>query len=702
MTEDRDGNLWVASDCGAHKIARNGFTGYVLADGLGQTQINSIFENRDGALFVISRFGEINHTKRIINKFDGARFQSVEPNLPSSIWYTGWGWGQTITQDHFGEWWVPTGFGLFRFPKVERIEELARARPQFMRMVGDVSNRTEIFRLYEDSRGDVWMATTGTHFRLLRWERATGIVHDHTAETGVPPDTNFTAFREDRAGNLWIGTSEGGGLLRYRDGTFKRFTVADGAPPGWIIWLYLDHAGRLWIASQLGGLNRIDDPAADTLRVVKYTTLDGLTSNNIRSITEDEWGRIYAGTGHGVDRLDPETGRVKQFTVADGLPKGIIEHAYRDRHGALWFGSLFGLSRFVPEKQESRSPPSVYLTGLHIEGVAQRVSELGETNLPQLELASEQNQLSIDFVGMGASLGEEINYQYRLEGTEGDWSAPTSVRTINYAKLAPGAYRFVVRAVNADGQLSPAPATLTFNVAAPIWMRWWFGATIALALGLTAFMLYRYRVARLLEVANMRTHIATDLHDDIGANLTKIAILSEVAQQQLGNGAAQPGSPLSSIARISRESVAAMSDIVWAINPHRDHLIDLVRRMRQHADELFTLRDIKLHFSAPDMERNLKLGVDVRRDLFLIFKEAVNNAARHANPTQVKIELCAEGSWLSLQIVDDGIGFDPLIESEGQGLASMRRRAQSLGGTLSVESQAAQGTKIKLEIPYTR
>ena len=141
---------------------------------------------------------------------------------------------------------------------------------------------------------------------------------------------------------------------------------------------------------------------------------------------------------------------------------------------------------------------------------------------------------------------------------------------------------------------------------------------------------------------------------------------------------------------------------MWAINPQRDHLIDLVRRMRQHAEEMFTLRDIELRFSAPDVERNLKLSVDVRRDFFLIFKEAVNNAARHADCTEVEIELRAEGSWLSLQIVDDGVGFDPLIESEGQGLVSMRRRAQSLGGTLAVESQAARGTKIKLKIPYTR
>ena len=164
-----------------------------------------------------------------------------------------------------------------------------------------------------------------------------------------------------------------------------------------------------------------------------------------------------------------------------------------------------------------------------------------------------------------------------------------------------------------------------------------------------AYAVYRYRVARLLEMANMRTRIATDLHDDIGANLTRIALLSEVAKQ----GAEQDG-PLASITRIARESVSSMSDIVWAINPKRESLIDLTRRMRQHADEIFTQRGIELRFTAPNATDSRKLGVDVRRDLLLIFKEAVNNAARHSNCSVVDIALKAEGSRLVLTVADNG------------------------------------------------
>jgi ligand-binding sensor domain-containing protein/signal transduction histidine kinase len=708
VTEDRDGNLWIASACGAQKVARNGFIGYGPADGLRQTQVNSIFEDRDGALLVITYLGGINRSKRIINRFDGARFQSVAPNLPAAESYPGWGWSQSITQDHLGEWWVPC-FGLYRFPKVKHIEELARAHPQFINTVGEDSDSTEVFRLYEDSHGDMWIATTERHFSLLRWERATNTVHDHTAETGVRPQTDFIFFREDRAGNLWIGTSKGE-LLRYHNGKFRRFTTDDGVPPGWIIWLYIDHAGRLWIGSQLGGLNRIDDPTAEVLRIKKYTTLEGLSSNNIRSIIEDAWGRIYAGTGHGVDRLDVETGAVKHFTVADGLPKGIIEHAYRDRQGALWFGSMFGLSRVVPEQQESRTLPSVYITGLRIEGVARRISELGETNLPQFDLPANETQVSVDFVGLGASVGEELRYQYILEGAGREWSAPTTERTINYATLAPGTYRFQVRAINADGQGSQTPASFAFNIAAPIWMRSWFWALVTLAAGLGTYVLYRYRVARIVFVANMRTSIATDLHDDIGSGLSRMAILSEVVKQQMGATSQESVPMLTEIAESARTLVSSMRDIVWAIDPRHDNLSNVVFRVRQFASDILEPQQIKLDFRASSELDKVKLDPEQRRHLFLIFKEALNNIARHADCRSVLVEITVRHTGLTATVRDDGRGFKSTSPQDtptdgrggGHGLENMHLRATELGGYLTVDSGLSRGTALTLRIPLKK
>ena len=714
VTEDRDGNMWVASQCGATKVVRNGFTGYGLADGLGTPYINSIFENRDGELFVINSaevLSAMGNIGRRINRFDGGRFTSVAPNLPPFIDYHGWGWGQTITQDHLGEWWIPTGNRLYRFPKVKRIEQLASVKPKAVYDVRDGLPVGEVFRVYEDSRGDVWAATTGRRFGLLRWERATNRFHDYTEATGAPPGTDFTAFGEDRAGNLWIGTAEGGGLLRYSTaGGFKRFTVQDGVPPGWIIWLYADHAGRLWIGSQLGGLNRIDDPTADTLRVVKYTTADGLSSNNVRSITEDEWGRIYAGTGHGVDRLDPETRSLKHFTVADGLPKGTIVIAFRDRQGALWFGSQFGLSRFAPERQESSTPPSVYITGLRVVGVGRRISELGELSLQPLALASNQNQVSVDFVGLGASLGEDLRYQYRLEGADRDWSAPTIERTVNYGNLSPGKYRFLARAISGDQQMSAAPAGFPFTIAAPVWQRWWFLSLAALALTLIAYALYRYRVARLLAVANMRARIATDLHDDIGSGLSRMAILSEVVKRQVGDTAARQSVPmLTEIADSARVLVGSMRDIVWAIDPYHDDLSNVVVRIRQFASDVLEPQKIKFDLQAPLELEKVKLNPEQRRHLFLIFKEAINNISRHADCTSVSLDITVSHNRLIAEIRDDGRGFSDVSPTEaangragGHGLENMQSRAAQLGGHLSVDSSPGRGTCVKLTIPLRK
>ncbi len=202
-----------------------------------------------------------------------------------------------------------------------------------------------------------------------------------------------------------------------------------------------------------------------------------------------------------------------------------------------------------------------------------------------------------------------------------------------------------------------------------------------------------------MEFERMRTRIATDLHDDIGANLTRISLLSEVAKQRTSNGASDL---LTSIAEISRESVASMNDIVWAISPDHDRLVDLVRRMRSHAEEVFTLRDIELDFSVPATDVDLHLSVGVRRDLLLIFKEAVNNAARHSDCTSVKIEFRSSGNSLVLEVADNGRGFAGGVSRDGQGLRSMKRRAKALGGNLEIRSAIDDGTSLRFEMSLTK
>jgi signal transduction histidine kinase/ligand-binding sensor domain-containing protein len=682
LDEDRGGNLWLATSCGLLRLERSGFTGYTSADGLAASAIDSIFESQAGDLIVTT-----NLTGRLVHRFDGATFTAIVPSLEPS--YSGWGWGQTVIQDREGAWWLPTGTGVYRYPQSDRPETAFSRRPEA------IYTGRQVFRVFEDASGDVWLSTTSPP-GLVRWDRATGRLVDRTAATGI--EAEFAAFAETPDGAVWIGTGSGV-LLRHRGGSFERFTVAAGTPAGWLRDLYVDDEGRLWIATGGGGLVRVDAPAAARPRFVVYTTAEGLSSDNVWCVVADAWGRIYAGTARGVDRLDLATGRVKQYTSADGLPRSQPQSAFRDRHGRLWFGSAFGLVRLDPEPAREHAPPRTLVIGLRVAGVARPLPALGQTVLPALQLGPDENSVALELLGLGASLGEPLRYQYRLEGADQEWSPPTAERTLTLANLGSGSYRFLARAVDAEGVVSPEPAAVTFAVAAPLWRRPWFLGLAAVLAAAAVYSGYRYRLRRLLEIERVRTRIATDLHDDIGANLSRIAVLSEVALRDRAGTREEADDRLAMIANISRESVGSMSDIVWAIDPRRDRLEDLVRRMRRFAGEAFAARGIELELRGPEHGRDLKLDHETRRELYLLFKECVTNAVRHSGAASAEVELRVDGRRLGLAVADDGRGFDPAAPSEGSGLESMRRRAAALGGTLHVESAAGKGTRIVVAVP---
>jgi ligand-binding sensor domain-containing protein len=350
--------------------------------------------------------------------------------------------------------------------------------------------------------------------------------------------------------------------------------------------------GRLWIASTEGGLGRIDDPTADHPSVVRYTVKEGLSTDQITCITEDQWGRIYVGTGIGLDRLDPQTGRVKRYTIADGLPNSFVNVAYRDRNNALWFGTLQGLSKLVPALEERSETLPILIQRVRVAGNDLPVPDLGVPQLRDLNFAANDNQLEIKFVSLGYRSGDVLQYQFMLDGADRDWSAPTNQRIVNYANLRPGTYRFLVRAVNADGVVSKEPASIAFTIVPPVWQRWWFLALVVLALVAATHLIYRYHTRRLIELERVRTRIATDLHDDIGASLSKIAILSDVAGQQVATMRDSPvAGPLVQIADTSRDCVDAMSDKSTARSLERFDLSDAALCRRPARRERYRVFD---------------------------------------------------------------------------------------------------------------
>jgi ligand-binding sensor domain-containing protein/signal transduction histidine kinase len=701
LAEDGNGNLWVGTQTsGAMKISRSGLLSYRETDGLGNADIISIFEAEAGELYVVS-------AKWTINRFDGERFTAVRPNLPQRIVDSSSGrW--VIIRDHLGEWWVATGEGLYRFPAVKRLEDLASTPPRAVYTTSDGLADNNISRLFEDSRGDIWISSYNPPVMLTRWERSTEKFYLYAEQDGLPAFNWTNVFNEDSGGNLWIGLHNGG-LARRRQGRFDILGTNEGVPEGLSQGLYFDGAGRLWIATAGKGTGRIDNPLAEQPRAVPFTTTEELNSDNLHCFAEDNFGHIYIGTARGVERLDLATGRIKHFTTAEGLVKSEVMAAFRDRSGTLWFGTREGLSRLIPEPDRPQPPPPIFISGLRIAGVPHAVSELGATEVSGLVLEAGQNQIEIDFFGLSFSSGANLRYQYLLEGVDKEWSAPTDQRTVN-TNLAPGTYRFLVRAVSADGTTTPNPASVSFTILRPLWQRWWFLTLAALLVASAVYAVLRYRFARALELERVRTRIATDLHDDIGASLTQIAILSEVVNQRIGTNGAKASSviePLKMIAGTSRELVDSMSDIVWAINPRKDHLSDLSQRMRRFASDILGARDIDFRFRAPGAdEKNRRLGADLRREVYLIYKESVNNLAKHSHCTEAELLFQIEKDWLTITISDNGRGFDfeRVLNGEhsglgGHGLLGLRRRAEALGGTYEVKSTRGVGTTVRLKIP---
>jgi ligand-binding sensor domain-containing protein/signal transduction histidine kinase len=694
LQEDRDGNLWIGTrENGLMKMADSGFETYEGPEGYRSGGFSSsIFESQAGELCAIAG----DHSAVYLNVFDGVRFSAIRVNVPLG---TDARQEAAMLEGRGGEWWVSTGEGLFRFAPVRRARDLSNSRPGAAFTVKQGLLENGVYPVYQDSKGNLWFAAwravAGAN-ELYYWERATNSMRS-VSTTGAPSlqHKSATAIAEDGSGQLWIGFKEGG-LVRGRSSGFAE--MGYGAEP--IEALHFDRAGRLWISSPDSGVTRVDNPASAQPRFRSYNTAAGLSSNQVWCMTDDRFGRIYFGTGSGVDRLDPATGSIRHYTTSEGVVKGAIKAAYRDRSDALWFATSSGISRLVPVPELNSPPPVVLISALRVMGAPHPISDLGESRIAGVTLPSSRNGVEIEFLGFDFSPNTRHRYQYKLDGAGNDWSTPSEQRSVNFAKLAAGSYRFLVRAVNTDGVSSLRPATFEFTVRKPLWAEWWFLAAMAMAAAAVACGTYHHRVAQLMKLERVRARISADLHDGIGASLSQIAILSEVARAQLDDEAHPAvAGPLAEITSISRDVINSMSDMVWVINPRYEHLSDLAARVRRFAGETLGPRDIALRFHGPDAGQDPLLGEEFRRHFLLIAKEAVHNIARHSGATEARIELELHTRRLTLRVSDNGRGFDDVAGRQGNGLVNMRRRAVWLRGSAEVCTSPGKGAMVTVTAP---
>ena len=696
LAEDRSHYVWVGTSTGIARVLTAGFALFSAAEGIPAAA--SLIETADGVVLAMTA----GTTREGAAWFDGRRFVPLQ--LPVGAAGTSWGWNQLLLESRHGDWWIGTRSGALQLQNVEGTTDLHRARVQRRFSSLDGLGADVVLRLFEDSRGDVWIATVGEGKPngLSRWERSTDTLRHYHSIQGLPDFNRYfvTAFAEDRAGGIWLGFNDDGGLARLRSESIVRFTERELGPIGGVRNLLVSTDGTLWGATSRGGLLRTSTPVADRPGISRLTVVEGLSSNDVGAVVEDGVGGIYAGTARGIDRIDRANQQVFRYGAADGLPVGQVYAAIRDRHGTLWFGYSGGVVRFTPAEWRPRPVPSVLIDGLTVNDRPQPLSALGQAEVSRFEVPPGRTALQVSYVAPGFGPLDHVRYQIRLDGTDQEWSLPSDQRTVTYASIGPGRYRFAVRALTVDGVVSSNVAGFEFRVLAPIWARWWFLPTALVFAGAAGYGVYRYRIARVLQIANVRARIARDLHDDIGANFTRIAVLAEVVRRQK---TVAPGAdvPLNSIATVARESITAMGEIVWAVNPDRDRVGDLAGRMREYAEEVFVADEVSVAFTVPEGLKDVRLRGGVKRDIYLVFKEAANNAARHSGCSHFRVEIARDRRWLAISINDDGKGFEPdgNGNGNGNGLSNMRRRAALVGGRLAVHSPPGRGTTVSLEVP---
>jgi len=698
LYRDRNGNLWIGTDDGINKLMQKKF-GLLrpLRDdpkGLLSSEVSAMCEDHDGDVWVASYIVGLNRFRAdgsIAARFKRGADQtdSLSSNFVIRLY-----------ADRMGNLWVGTaGGGLNRFDRERNELDVYRHdRSDPESLTNDF-----IYAIFEDHEGSLWIGTNEGLDRMESYDRTKKTFSHYRHESGnlrSIGDDNITALAEDTTGVLWAGTSYGGlSALDQSRKTFTRYTH-DPENPGSLASnnvsaVYVDRSNRLWVGTASTGLD-LFDPEAHSF--AHFTSRDGLSNDAVRGIIEDTHGNLWIGTNNGLSRLDPSTKMFRRYDAWDGLQDNQVTACYRGASGKMYFGGPKGLNFFYPESLSDFSiPPSVILTSFRVFNEALPLPQPLNT-VAELSLNYQQNFISFEFAALDYTAPEKNQYAYKLEGVDPDWTYSGTRHFANYTHLDPGKYIFRVQGSNSHGAWNKDGRAISIIITPPFWATWWFRSlTCIVAVGILAAA-YKYRVHKLLELERMRLRIAGDLHDELGSNLSGIALASEMVQSS-----ATLGDPerrrLHEIGVRALQTAEAMRDIVWFINPEHDKPGDIVLKMKDVASSVLN----GVHFTFQSSENPLPKSsdIEVRRNIFLIYKETLNNIVRHSRCSAVDIRMENVDGNFVLRIMDNGIGFASHAERHGNGLKNIAGRAEQLGGQLNIESSPGQGTVMTFKMQTT-
>jgi len=681
---DEQGNLWVGTDGdGLNRIKRKIFN---TPDKMHPWNAQSLSTDAQGGLW--AAFNAHGVTCWLANS---ARDFSV--GRGSNAW--------TVLVDHRQQTWIGTwDEGLFQFQT-----------NQFQPAPGAAALGQRIFALFEDHNGQLW---AGTQNGLACWNGKGWKMS--TMRDGLSGNT-VRAIAEDVEGNLWVGT-QNHGLNLFKAGKFISYQQGtNGLPGNDISCLYADKGGVLWVGTFGHGVARFHDG-----KWTCYSTRNGLASNSIGYIVEDDEGFLWIGSNAGLMRiqkksLDDFANEKRGFIscriygMADGLPtrecsSGSQPAACFTRDSRLWFPTAKGAASVNPkELKPNPQPPVVMIESVLVDGREQKNDHMNSVWRQSIVVPAGHDRFEIHYTGLNFIAPEEVRFKYRLEGQDITWTEAGDTRIAYYSEVPPGHYQFHVTACNEDGVWNNSGSILEITVRPQFWQTGWFRAVVILCfLGIIVAavrFVSTQKLHRQLALEKERSRIARDLHDQLGANLTQVALLGEMAE-------ADKGSPediqthAQQISQTARETTRSLDEIVWAVNPANDTLDGLVTYICKYAQEYLALAGLRYRADMPAQLPAIAFPPDVRHNIFLAFKEAVNNVVKHAQASEVWIQLRLQPDSFILEIDDDGRGLgsqDTTTAQSRDGLRNMRKRMEDIRGEFSIGPGTKGGTLVRLTVP---
>ncbi|MGZ3866663.1 MAG: ligand-binding sensor domain-containing protein [Bacteroidia bacterium] len=565
----------------------------------------------------------------------------------------------------------------------------------------------------KDSDNLYWIGTKNEG--AFTYDRSTNaVVHfDLPDGSNALTENSIKCIKQDTKGNIWIGT-DGAGLIKYEKATGRKIiyrsddTTQHNIGGNFINSIYEDSRGTIWISTWGGGLNAY---RADKNNFSCFTISEGLPSNSLNAILEDKNKNLWVGTASGICRLTFTENKLTQcriFDLVDGLPtvEFYESSACKNSMGRMFFTCKKGLIAFHPDSLKNNPyKPPVIITDFQLFNKSVLPNDstgILQTSISvtkEITLNYNQNSFSFEFTAISFINPLKNKYAYKLDGFDKEWNYHNALnRSAAYTNLSPGTYTFTVKASNNDGIWNEKGTSVVIHIKAPFWQTWWFIGLIVLGAALIIYFIYNIKVQRIKAVEKMRSHIARDLHDDMGSTLSSISIYNEVVLKLTEEKVPEAVQILESMGESSRTAMENMNDIVWAINPKNEKLTNIIERIKIYSNQIMGAREIKFSMNITDSVGEIKLSMDQRKNLYLVLKEAINNAAKYSMAKDCVISIIKKDKFVEVEIKDNGVGLDDTHQSlGGNGMINMRKRVSELGGELMVFSEKQKGTLISFK-----